>query len=66
MELTGSDLKNAILNTLDDTVSRFTCYDRKEDEEMPRGAIERAVRTGLITVDEMIDKFATELRKALL
>jgi hypothetical protein len=38
-------------------------YHRKEDEDLPRGAIEEAVEAGEITVDEMIEEFATELRK---
>lgn len=50
-----------IEDTLDDLVSNFLYYDRKEDEDLPRGAIEEAVEAGEITVDDMVKKFASGL-----
>ncbi len=56
-------MKKYITNTILDLVSNFIYYDRKEDENLPRGAIEKAVENGVITVDEMIEIFALELKK---
>ena len=53
--------KQLILNTVTDLVSRFLYYDRKEDYELPRGAIEEAIDGGLITVDEIVSHFRKEL-----
>ena len=52
-----------IKDTITDGISDLMYYRRKEDDELPRGAIEEAVEAGEITVDEMIETFATELRK---
>lgn len=49
--------RDLILATLDDLVSDFLYYDRKEDESLPRGAIEEAVHAGEITVAELVDSF---------
>lgn len=43
--------------TIDDLVGSFLYYDRKEDEELPRGEIEAAVKAGEITVDEIVERF---------
>jgi hypothetical protein len=49
--------------TIDDLVSSFLYYDRKEDEDLPRFAIEAALEGGEISVDEIIARFGTRLRK---
>jgi hypothetical protein len=54
-------LRDLILMTIDDMVANFIFYDRKEDEELPRDALERAVRDGVVTVDEIVDRFKTKL-----
>lgn len=61
-----AELHTKIINTIDDLVGRFTYYDRKEDEELPVGALEDAVRAGVITVDEMVSRFRDSLRKDVL
>ena len=53
--------RETILNTVDDLVSDLMYYDRKEDEDLPRGAIEEALDAGEITLDEIVQQF----RKAL-
>lgn len=58
-------MKQIILDTVTDMVTDFTYYDRKEDEELPRGAIEAAVQQGEISVDEIVAHFRAELVKAL-
>jgi hypothetical protein len=54
-------LRDLILMTIDDMVADFIFYDRKEDEELPRDVLERAVRDGVVTVDEIVDRFKTKL-----
>lgn len=61
----GKARRKHIETTLDDLVSNFLYYDRKEDEELPRGEIEAAVAAGEITVDEMVERFAKGLNKRL-
>ena len=56
------ELKKLILKTIVDLVSDFIYHDRKEDEELPQGAIENAVEHGVITHTEMMAKFYEEIR----
>lgn len=58
-------MKEKILAALDDLVVNFVAYDRKEDEDLPLGAIEQALADGEITVGEMIMRFAVSLRQEL-
>jgi hypothetical protein len=53
--------KELILGTVDDMVADFLYYDRKEDEDLPRGAIEAAVESGEVTADEIAAKFRSGL-----
>jgi len=55
--------KDVILGVVGDLVANFMYYDRKEDECLPRGAIEKAIEVGAITEDEIIEKFASEIRR---
>lgn len=48
-----------------DLVSDLLHYDRKEDEDLPRGAIEQAVENGEITVDQMVQTFREALESHL-
>lgn len=50
-------LRQTICSTVADLVMDFLHYDRKEDEELPRGAIEDAVATGVVTRDEIVKWF---------
>jgi hypothetical protein len=61
--MSDKDIKVNIIATIQDTVSSFMYYDRKEDEDLPRGAIEQAIKDGIITIDEIVQEFETELRK---
>lgn len=49
--------REIILATASDLVSNFMYYDRKEDEDLPRGAIEAAISSGEITVDDIVSVF---------
>ena len=56
---------NNIRNTISDMVANFLYYDRKEDESLPRGAIQEAVAAGEITVEDIVFAFESELRAGL-
>lgn len=58
-----SDMKNNILNAVNDMVGDFLYYDRKNDEILPMHMIETQIELGNITVDDIIDKFSECLTK---
>lgn len=53
--------KKKILNTLNDAWINLFYYERKEDDVLPVGAIESAIKTGVITVDEMVKSFRDQI-----
>ena len=55
-----------IENTIEDLVSDFLYYDRKEDEDLPVGVIQKAIKDGLITKEQIIKKFAESLTEVLI
>lgn len=57
--------KEIILNTVKDLIADFLWYDRKEDEDLGRGEIEALVKSGELTVDEIVEQFKTTLIKNL-
>jgi hypothetical protein len=58
-------LKVQILGKIADLVADFLWYDRKEDDELPRGVIEEAVFDEVITVSELVDEFTLQLMRRL-
>lgn len=58
-------MKDKIINAIDDLVADFLYYDRKEDDDLPNGAIESAIERGEITVDEIVDHFRMVVTKSL-
>jgi hypothetical protein len=54
-----------ILDCISDTVGRLLFYDRKGDEELPLGEIEKAIASGEISVDAIVATFRSELEKGL-
>lgn len=62
---TASELKKKVLAIVSDLVGSFLYYDRKEDEEMPRGFIDKMVKSGGITIDEMVTEFRKHLENSL-
>lgn len=58
-----SETQDLILNRVDDLISEFLYYGRKEDEELPRGVIEQAVKEGLITKEQIVAKFKQTLEQ---
>lgn len=57
--------KEIILQAVNDLVTDFIYYDRKEDEVLQVGAIESAIENGQITVDEIVLEFRMRLTEAL-
>ncbi len=55
--VTVESTRGTILLTANDLGSSFLFYDRKEDEELGVGEIERAILDGEITVDEIVAEF---------
>lgn len=53
--------RQLILDTASDLMSNFLYYDRKGDEELPRGAIEAAIVNGEVTIAEIVQLFHNEL-----
>ena len=58
-------MKDLIKDTIDDLVSCFLYYDRKEDEDLPVGEIEKAISEGIITINEMVQVFSETLKERI-
>ncbi len=58
-------IKQEIMATVDDAVTDFLDYNRREDEDLPRGAIEDALNTGEITVDEIVERFKEQIDRGI-
>jgi hypothetical protein len=54
-----------ILNTVEDLLSGLLYYDRKEDEDLPRGAIEDAIIAQEVSVSELKEVFGSALLAAV-
>jgi len=57
--------RDHIVATVSDLVGSLLYYDRKEDEDLPRGAIEEAIAAGEVTIDEIVDLFRREMTDAI-
>jgi len=51
--------------TIDDCVRDLLFFNRKEDEELPIGAIEQAIKDEEISTEEIVDMFRKVLTEAL-
>ena len=58
-------MKELILGYVEDLIAAFLYYDRKEDEDLQRGDIEKAIKDGLITEAEIVEQFSKCLHKGL-
>lgn len=61
----GSVREHVLDAVVPDLIGAFLYYDRKEDEDLPRGEIEAAVETGALTVDDIVERFRVELVQGL-
>jgi hypothetical protein len=57
--------RERIESHLDDMITDLFYYDRKEDENLPVGSIEEAVKAGEITEAEIVERVAARVREAL-
>jgi hypothetical protein len=57
--------REKILAEVSDLVADFLYYGRKDDEDLPRGAIESALAAGELSLDELVGAFKTELEDNL-
>jgi len=55
-----------VKGVISDSVLNFLVYDRKSDEYLPRGEIERLLTDGELTVDEIVNEFRMNLESRLL
>lgn len=58
-------MKQLILDTISDLCADFLYYDRRQDEELTAKDIYESVKTGKITIDEMVDAFRQHLEDTI-
>ena len=58
-------MKEIILGKIEDLCSNFLYYDRKGDEDLTAKQLEEAVKSGKITINEMVDEFRKHLENNL-
>jgi len=61
----SNDTRQVILGAVKDLVCDLLKYDRKDDEDLPQGRIEEAVRQGITSHEELVQCFSDELAKWL-
>jgi len=54
-------MKEIILDTISDMVTDLFYYNRKNDDELPIGEIEKLIKNGDITIDEMVNEFKNSI-----
>lgn len=57
--------RDLILATAADLALDLVVYDRKEDEDLPRGSVEDAIQAGEVGVGEIVAAFRARLFEAL-
>ncbi len=57
--------RELIINAVKDLAGSLLYYDRKDDEDLERGDIEAQIKSGAITVDEIVSTFKDELERGL-
>jgi hypothetical protein len=63
--MTTEETLEHILGSVEDLVSNFLYYDRKEDEDLPVGKIEEMIKDKNISADELVERFRQALMKNL-
>lgn len=62
---TDDTRRDLILASAADAALNLVVYDRKEDEDLPRGAIEDAVESGVVSVGQIVAAFRARLFEVL-
>jgi len=57
--------RKIIIDTIADMVADLLFYDRKEDEELPIGAIEEAIENGVISINKIVEVFREKLEEGI-
>jgi hypothetical protein len=57
--------RQRIFLAVEDIAGNLVWYDRKDDEDLPRGEIEAAIEAGEITIKEIVETFGRVLRLKL-
>lgn len=60
-----SGVKKKIAQTVSDMTSDFLYYKREEDDYLPLGAIEKAVKQGVVSIDDICAMFRFELESGI-
>lgn len=60
-----AEIREHIEDVVSDLVSDFLYYDRKSDDTLRRGDIEEAVRKHIISVDDIVKHFRSEVEARL-
>jgi hypothetical protein len=63
-KISDDELRCRIMDVASDLMSNFLYYDRKEDENLPVGTIEKALYDGTVLIEDIIDEWRNELQKA--
>ena len=63
--MTDQSRVELIMDTVDDLVSNFLYYDRKEDELLPRGSIGAAIDAGELSTRDIAERFQVTLIDSL-
>jgi hypothetical protein len=58
------ELATMVLACVRDAVARLLYHDRKEDSELPVGAVEALLDAGVLRLEELVTVFGDELRDA--
>ena len=56
-------MKQIILNTVEDLCSNFLYYDRKEDEDLSSEQLYSSIRSGEVTIDEIVAEFRKHIEE---
>jgi hypothetical protein len=57
--------KSTVMNVISDMVANLLYYNRKGDEDLPVGAIEKMIKDGKLTTDEIVARFKAVLEKGI-
>lgn len=58
-------MRERIIGVVSDNVSDLLYYDRKGDEDLPVGSIEKAILDGVISIEEIVEIFRDNLKRCL-
>lgn len=57
--------KDTVFAVIDDMVANLLIHDRENDEDIPKGDIERLIENETLSIDDMVDKFREALEEHL-